>query len=305
MPALLARFYSFWPLVTYEAPDAQTPAPSVPTLWLAESSALDFESRSALALARFATSGNTTTDSAQNPRRRASAGIKFDVKRCASADGAPDGLLPALHLPNGDLVSAPDVHARILTVASKSSGGSEKEKPSARQIAFQALLDSEVRPAVHASLFVGDARRRRTATASDRQQSSTPWLRSLVDRLALEPRERSMRLAELCELLLAAGKEGGAAPSMAGLMTPYAFDVEALEAEAQGALTSFEEVVSAESDQEMWLLGASGPTKLDASLFALLELVHDELERSAPLRVHLTKRCPALLHWLHSKREAA
>ena len=228
IPPLVATLFAHFPLVTYPSSTLlTTPAPSSPTLWLlgpppSSSESLDPTCREAQAFARFRD-------------------VKFEVRWLASAAGAVDGVLPSLHLPNGELLAATEVGTWIAshsTSVSPLKPVAETEKDPTHQ-AYSALLSTTLLPAVLSSLYLSP-----TPTLPVVPSTPRPLLSSYAASLAALGARKEL-IAEVKRLR---GEKGGVLSVL---------DLEEVEREGVETVRALEVKLEAEGGAEGWFGGSA------------------------------------------------
>ncbi|SCZ93492.1 BZ3500_MvSof-1268-A1-R1_Chr6-3g08697 [Microbotryum saponariae] len=295
MPGLVRSFFSHFPLVVYDAPPTATPAPSKPTLWLlgpppasssssstdptSQPQSLDPYSRYAATLARFSQLG------------------AVELRWCSSPLGAPQSRLPALHLPNGDLLSREEIpdwfHQQQQEHRSKqsrsSSPTSSSRAPSggdveASRLAYLSLIQSALLPALLSSLYLAPK------PVPLVPSSQAPYLTSLVQSLSGRS-ERTERIKQIKALQARhdIGFEAG-------------LDVDKVELGAKETIEAVE-VKLASMKKSSWWDGAESATDLDAWLYTCLSIVLDlpRNETTRSLKDQLD-RAPTLMNWVQERR---
>ena len=298
VPPFVAQVFSSFPLVLYPSPCTSTPPPTVPTLWLLRSP-----------------KSNSSTDSSDPYSRQAQALARFtnfqvQVRWMDSAAGAPGEALPALHLPNGELLATEEALAHLS--APKSSSTSTSTSTSAEDpsiAAYQSLLSTSLLPAVLACLYLSPS------------PSPSPSSAPLLVRLLHSVQAPSARTALIAQVKrLRGGKEGTRRP----------LDLEALERDAVSALGALEAKMREGEGGGPWFGGAGcvvffyvrvsspqcadlslppenrSPSALDAMLYALLSIVQElpHGTASGPLKEKL-ERCPSLVAWVKEKKASS
>ncbi|GAA5976580.1 hypothetical protein JCM10908_005554 [Rhodotorula pacifica] len=267
IPSPLAHFYAKFPLVTLPAPaEAYQQPPTHPRIWAygpppaGHSESLDPLCRAAQAYARFAFPGGAETR-----------WLSWEGK-----ESSPEGRVPALHTPSGDLLTGEELDAWI---ASHLTGKKDASVEPTHQ-AYLSLVLTTLLPAVLAALYLSPP-----AVAPEVVPSiSRPFLSSIAH-VYLTWNDRSDRIDEIKRLR--GDKTGKAVP----------LDLEEVEREAVDAIDALE-VKAQAAGQSEWFDGASGPSRLDALLYALLSIVKilprgcDDALRPA------LERSPALLVWV-------
>ncbi|KDE05590.1 hypothetical protein MVLG_04085 [Microbotryum lychnidis-dioicae p1A1 Lamole] len=294
MPGFVGSFFSHFPLVVYDAPPTATPAPSKPTLWLlgpppasssssstdptSEPQSLDPYSRYAATLARF-----SQLDSVNK------------VRWCSSPLGAPQGRLPALHLPNGDLLSRDEIpnwfqqqqhkakHSRSSSPTSSSSAPSGGDVEASR-LAYLSLIQSTLLPALLSSLYLSSKPVRLVPA------TPAPYLTSLVQSLSSRF-ERTERIKQIKALHARhdVGFEAG-------------LDVEKVELGAKETIEAVE-VKMASMKKSSWWDGSESATDLDAWLYTCLSIVLDlpRNETTRSLKNQL-EQAPTLMKWVQERQ---
>ncbi|BGP54206.1 hypothetical protein JCM8202v2_001783 [Rhodotorula sphaerocarpa] len=253
IPSPLAAFYAKFPLVELPGPTdtAGTLPPQTPfraKIWAlgpppaGHAESLDPLCRAAQAYARFAFGGAETRWLAWENR-----------------NSSPEGQLPALHTPNGDLLTGEELDAWIASHLTSKN----------------ALL-----PALLAALYLSPA----TVGPAVVPDAARPFLSQLAH-VYLSWNDRSTRIEEIKRLR--GGKSSPAVP----------LDLEHVEREAVEAIEALEVKMQAASGAK-WFDGASGPARFDALLYAILSIVRI-LPRACDdaLRPAL-ERSPALSAWV-------
>ncbi|GAA6058817.1 hypothetical protein JCM10212_001933 [Sporobolomyces blumeae] len=279
VPSPLAPLYAYFPLLTVPNDDATTPAPTAPTLWAlgpppaGHKESLDPVCRQSQAWLRFS-------------------GIDARPRWIAHGLGAPGGTLPALHLPQGDLIESEAVDAwtskqatgKANTPADDSPDGPDPAKPVDPIVqAYTALVETALLPAVLAALYLLPSA---PPVVPERR---LPFLSALAARW-LGMSQRQDRISEIKRLR--GGKMGKKA----------VLDLEEVEREAVEALNAIEVKMQAtEAGKGPWFLGASTPSQLDAQLYSVLSIISVLPARGdgSILRTAL-ERCPALVQWCRS-----
>ncbi|GAA5866606.1 hypothetical protein JCM3774_004028 [Rhodotorula dairenensis] len=265
IPSPLAHFYSKFPLVTLPAPEeAYQQVPTQPKIWAygpppaGHSESLDPLCRAAQAYARFAFGGAQVR------------WLDWDGK-----ESSPEGRVPALHTPNGDLLTGDELDAWI---ASHLTGKKDASAEPTHQ-AYLSLILTTLLPAVLAALYLAPA-----SVAPEVVPSVPRPFLSAVAHIYLTWNDRSDRIDEIKRLR--GGKIGKA----------VALDLDEIEREAVEAIEALETKLRAAPNSD-WFDGASGPSRLDALLYALLSIIRI-LPRACDdaLRPAL-ERSPTLLAW--------
>ncbi|SCV67613.1 BQ2448_5224 [Microbotryum intermedium] len=299
MPGFVGSFFSHFPLVVYDAPPTATPAPSKPTLWLLgpppassssppwtestpQTQSLDPYSRYAATLARFSNLESV------------------EARWCSSALGAPQSRLPALHLPNGDLLSRDEipnwVHQQQQQQKPQGSPSSNPTSTSssssphlggdveAGRLAYLSLIQSTLLPALLSSLYLSP---KPIALVPATQ---APYLSSWVQSLSSRS-ERTERIKQIKALQARhdAGFEAG-------------LDVDKVELGAKETIEALE-VKMASMKKSPWWDGSESATDLDAWLYTCLSIVLDlpRTETTRSLKDQLD-RAPTLLEWVQDRR---
>ncbi|GAA5968163.1 hypothetical protein JCM8115_001762 [Rhodotorula mucilaginosa] len=266
IPSPLAHFYAKFPLVTLPEPEeAYQQTPAKPKIWaygpppIGHSESLDPLCRAAQAYARFAFGGAETR------------WLDWDGK-----ESSPEGRVPALHTPSGDLLTGDELDAWIASHLTDKKDASAE--PSHQ--AYLSLVLTTLLPAVLAALYLSPA----SVAPEVVPTVSRPFLSS-VAHVYLTWNDRSDRIDEIKRLR--GGKSGKA----------VALDLDEVEREAVEAIDALEVKAQAAQNSD-WFDGASGPSKLDALLYALLSIIKI-LPRACDdaLRPAL-ERSPALLEWI-------
>lgn len=239
IPPLVSSFFSLFPLVIYPAPPTSTPPPTVPQLWLlgpppstgSKGESLDPASRKAQAIARFNH-------------------FNAEPRWLLHGAGAPGQELPALHLPNGELLGREEIAAHLLGVVAGKHDASSSSSPKPAEAtaadpthqAYTSLLRTSLLPAVLVALHLC------TPTALTPAQEQ-PYLSALVTSFQAQ----SVRAAKIAEVKrLRGGKEGARST----------LDLEAVERDAVTALGALEaKLRETEADGE-WFGGVGYATLL-------------------------------------------
>ncbi|KAK4700108.1 hypothetical protein P7C70_g6146, partial [Phenoliferia sp. Uapishka_3] len=265
IPSVVSNIFSHFPLVTYPAPPTTSSAPTSPTLWLlgpppaSTTESLDPLCRQAQALARF-------TSTTVIPRY------------LSSSSGAPGSVLPALHLPNGALLSATEVTDHLLPPPAIPKTADPKQQ------AFFSLVNTTLLPAVLAIVYLAPPTPVMAVIPPKQLPLLSAWAASWAS-----GEERKERINEILRLR---GKKVG---------IKAVLDLEQLERDGLDTITALEAVVKAQGDAK-WFEGASAPTILDALLYALLSIILlQPSSTSVPLKDKL-ERCPSLLAWITNKK---
>nr|ANQ47096.1 glutathione S-transferase [Rhodotorula mucilaginosa] len=266
VPSPLAHFYAKFPLVTLPAPEeAYQQTPTKLKIWAygpppaGHSESLDPLCRAAQAYARFAFGGAETR------------WLDWDGK-----ESSPEGRVPALHTPSGDLLTGDELDAWIAShLTDKKDASAEPSHQAYLPLVLTTLL-----PAVLAALYLSPA----SVAPEVVPTVSRPFLSSIAH-VYLTWNDRSDRIDEIKRLR--GGKSGKA----------VALDLDEVEREAVEAVDALEVKAQAARNPD-WFDGASGPSKLDALLYALLSIIKI-LPRACDdaLRPALD-RSPALLDWI-------
>ncbi|GAA5925091.1 hypothetical protein JCM1841_005783 [Sporobolomyces salmonicolor] len=282
VPSPLAPLYAYFPLVTYSSPNdvGTTPAPPLPTLWAlgppppGHKESLDPLCRQAQAWTRFS-------------------GIQAEPRWLQHGAGAPGNSLPALHLPEGDLLGADEVVGWIAAAqagkgkqrSSSGAGAAQDESSPAADPTVQAyssLVETTLLPAVMAALYLSPSSPPRVVP--DR---SLPILSAVAAKF-LGVAEKRDHIAQVKKM------RGGKVGSRVVL------DLEEVEREAVEALEALEVKMKATEGRGEWFHGSSSPSQLDAMLYSLLSII-SVLPASGDggaLRSAFDSRCPALVGWV-------
>ncbi|GAA5890629.1 hypothetical protein JCM5296_004321 [Sporobolomyces johnsonii] len=285
VPSPLAPLYAYFPLVTYSSPNdvGTTPAPPLPTLWAlgppptGHRESLDPLCRQAQAWARFS-------------------GIQAEPRWLQHGAGAPGGSLPALHLPEGDLLGAEEVGGWIASAAQAGTGkkrsssgagagAAQDDAPPAADPTVQAyssLVETTLLPAVMAALYLSPSSPPRVVP-----DPSLPILSAVAAKF-LGVAEKRDRIAQVKRM------RGGKVGSRVVL------DLEEVEREAVEALEALEVKMQATEGRGEWFHGSSSPSKLDAMLYSLLSIISvlPVSGDGGALRSAFDSRCPALVGWV-------
>ncbi|KAI5476296.1 Glutathione S-transferase, C-terminal-like domain protein [Pseudohyphozyma bogoriensis] len=266
--ALATRF----PLHTFASPSYPS-TPSSPTLWLLlPSSSTTHESLDPLSL------------TAQTYARFLEHSV--DVRWLANPAGAVDGQLPSLHLPNGELLGRDEVLNWLKSPWNALGALGEKEKddtaPDASHLAFTALVHTTLLPAVLAALYL-------PSPSSTSSFSHLPLLSRWAASYAASE-DRQSRIAEIQKLRarkVGAGK---------------ALDLEEVERDGVETLDALEGKLKGDKVGHAWFGGALKPTLLDASIYALVNIIL-RLPSSPSTQGLRDKvdRCPTLKAWVAAK----
>lgn len=235
VPSPLAPLYAYFPLLTVPNDDSTTPAPSKPTLWVlgppptGHKESIDPVCRQAQAFARFSQ-------------------VDAQPRYLPHGQGAPGGNLPALHLPQGDLIESEGVHGWISTgnfdgkVDEKQQ---DKEKRDNDDVtpqdpilqAYTSLVETTLLPAVVAALYL-------LPTAPQVTPSpNLPFLSQLASKW-LGISKRQDRISQVKRLR--GGKVG----------SKVVLDLEEVEREAVEALQALEDKMRESRGDGEWFLGA-------------------------------------------------
>ncbi|KAL8287095.1 hypothetical protein RQP46_004101 [Phenoliferia psychrophenolica] len=232
IPSLVSNVFSRFPLVTYPAPPTTSGAPTSPTLWLlgpppaSGVESLDPRCRQAQALARFCATPLT-------PRW------------LPSALSAPGGVLPALHLPNGALLSAPEVPDHFLATPGKdkdkgaASPSAAAASSDAKHSAFLSLLNTTLLPAVLAAVYLAPPSASLTVVPPRQLPLLSAWAASWAG--VSERRER------INEILKLRGKKVGIRAVL---------DLEEVEREGVETIGALEDVAGGHGS-DLWFGGAA------------------------------------------------
>ena len=310
VPSPLAHFYAKFPLVTLPAPEeAYQQTPTKLKIWAygpppaGHSESLDPLCRAAQAYARFAFGGAETR------------WLDWDGK-----ESSPEGRVPALHTPSGDLLTGDELDAWIASHLTDKKGRSparlflfeaetaNKDVPhtdASAEPSHQAYLPlvlTTLLPAVLAALYLSPA----SVAPEVVPTVSRPFLSSIAH-VYLTWNDRSDRIDEIKRLR--GGKSGKAVALDLDEVEREAVEaVDALEVKAQAARNpdwfdgarwaSLLSLSTRQSRLIIILFVCSGPSKLDALLYALLSIIKI-LPRACDdaLRPALD-RSPALLDWI-------
>lgn len=247
MPSSLAHIYAKFPLVEIEAPyEAYQQTPTKPKIWAygpppaGHSESLDPLCRAAQAYARFA-SGEAETR-----------WLSWDAK-----ESSPDGQVPALHTPEGDLLTGDELDSWIASHLTDKKGEASRLLPTAKATgpsltvhcptdassepihqAYLALVTSTLLPAVLAALYLSPASVAPPVVPS----LSRPFL-SQVAHVYLSWHDRANRIDEIKRL------RGGKTAKATAL------DLEEVEREAVEAIEALEAKMQAAGKAE-WFDGA-------------------------------------------------
>ncbi|GAA5934798.1 uncharacterized protein JCM15063_003069 [Sporobolomyces koalae] len=248
VPSPLAPLYAYFPLYTVSNQDANTPAPTTPTLWVlgppppGHRESLDPICRQAQSFARFSH-------------------LQVESRYLQDGLGAPGASLPTLHTPSGDLIETENVHRGLVAQQVESSArptspeDTEKDDDQKDPVlqAYAALVETTLLPAVVAALYLSPE------APPVIPRRSFPFL-SQIARNWLGISERQHKIAEVKRL------RGGKISSKSVL------DLEEVEREAVEALEALENKVN-EVKGSPWFFGSSSPTQFDAILYSLLSII--------------------------------
>ncbi|GAA5834864.1 hypothetical protein JCM5353_004905 [Sporobolomyces roseus] len=280
VPSPLAPLYAYFPLLTVSNDDSTTPAPSKPTLWVlgppptGHKESLDPVCRQAQSFARFSQ-------------------LDAQPRYLTHGQGAPGGSLPALHLPQGDLIETEGVNGWISTgnfdgkVDEKQQDQEKRDNDDVTPQdpilqAYTSLVETTLLPAVVAALYLLPAAPQVTPSPN------LPFLSQLASKW-LGISKRQDRISQVKRLR--GGKVG----------SKVVLDLEEVEREAVEALQALEDKMQESRGDGEWFLGASSPSQLDALLYSLLSIISVLPSKgdSGLLRTTL-ERCPALSKWYKS-----
>ena len=235
VPSPLAPLYAYFPLLTVSNDDSTTPAPSKPTLWVlgppptGHKESLDPACRQAQSFARFSQ-------------------LDAQPHYLPHGQGAPGGTLPALHLPQGDLIETEGVNGAISAGRCSENDEEKKQDKEKRENdevtpqdpilqAYTSLVETTLLPAVVAALYLLPTAPQVTPNPP------LPFLSQLASKW-LGISKKQERIAEVKRLR--GGKVG----------SKVVLDLEEIEREAVEALQALEDKMQESRGDGEWFLGA-------------------------------------------------
>lgn len=233
IPPFVSSFFAFFPLITYAPPHSPSSTPAQATLWLLgppespSTESLDPFSRQAQTLARFLD-------------------VVVDIRWLSSAAGAPGQKLPAMHLPNGELLGDREVVSWLVKPWFSLSPVAEKSPAvltTPAEEAFSSLVRTTLLPAVLAALYLSPTSSSHPLAPVIVPRKHLPILSSYAKSWT-EVGEKRERISEVFKLR---GKRNG---------IRQVLDLEEGEVDAVDTIGVLEEILNQE-EKPQWFAGAS------------------------------------------------